>query len=76
MAFARGTPALLAELETRLVALEAAAPKSAFLSGSGAPAPGLGQNGDHYLNSDNGELSKKAAGAWAFLGQVWFDTTP
>lgn len=73
MAFARGLPALLAELEARLAALAA---RPAFYSASGAPAPGLGLDGDHYLNSDNGELHKKVSGAWDFLGQVWFDTTP
>ena len=75
MAFARGMAAFLGELELRLAALEAAAGRPAFHSGSGAPAASIGLNGDHYLNADNGELFKKAAGAWAFLGQVWFDTS-
>ena len=76
MAFGRGLPASLNELEQRLADLAATvAGRPAFLSDVGTPAPALGINGDHYLNSTNGELYQKVGGTWSFLGQVWFDTT-
>jgi hypothetical protein len=37
---------------------------STWYSGSGAPASGTGVNGDYYLNTANGDVYKKAAGAW------------
>lgn len=37
---------------------------SAFLSGSGVPAAGLGNNGDSYLNVTTGDVYTKSGGAW------------
>jgi hypothetical protein len=37
---------------------------TAFLSGSGVPAAGLGNNGDTYLDVSTGDLYKKTAGVW------------
>lgn len=36
-----------------------------FLSGTGAPAPGLGKDGDQYLENVSGDVYKKAAGVWS-----------
>lgn len=33
--------------------------------GEGAPAPGLGANGDLYLRGSNGDVYKKSGGSWA-----------
>lgn len=40
------------------------APGSVWYSGVGAPAGGLGVNGDFYLNTANGDVYQKVAGAW------------
>lgn len=38
---------------------------SAWRQGEGAPASGLGSNGDYYLNTTNGDIyGPKTAGAW------------
>ncbi|MEI6558285.1 MAG: hypothetical protein WCO00_07730 [Rhodospirillaceae bacterium] len=37
---------------------------SAWHEGSGAPASGLGGNGDYYLNISTGDVYTKAAGSW------------
>lgn len=39
-----------------------------FLSGTGVPAAGLGQDGYGYLNRSNGDIYAKAAGAWTLTG--------
>lgn len=41
---------------------------SAWYTGSGAPAGGLGVNGDFYLDGDTGDVYSKAAGAWSITG--------
>lgn len=41
-----------------------------FLDGAGAPAGGLGANGDHYLNVTNGDVYLKTAGVWAVVGNI------
>lgn len=38
-----------------------------WLTGSGAPAAGSGNNGDFYLNTSDGAVYAKAAGAWAAI---------
>lgn len=38
---------------------------STWYSGSGAPAVGLGTNGDFYLNSSKGDVYTKSGGVWA-----------
>lgn len=75
MPFGRGLPFVLAEIEQRFTALESALDRSEFLSGPTGPIPALGRDGDHYLDTVVGELSRKVAGQWLFLGQVAFDTT-
>ena len=42
----------------------AGAAGSAWYSGSGVPSAGSGVNGDYYLNTANGDVYAKAAGAW------------
>jgi hypothetical protein len=42
----------------------AGAPGSVWYEGSGAPSSGTGVNGDYYLNTTNGDVYTKAAGAW------------
>lgn len=43
---------------------------SVWYNGTGAPAGGLGQNGDYYINNTNGEYYYKSAGAWGSLGTL------
>lgn len=43
---------------------------SIWYNGAGAPAPGLGNNGDYYLNSTNGDVYTKAAGAWGIVANI------
>ena len=38
-----------------------------WLSGSGAPASGLGLDGDFYLRTDDESVYKKASGSWSVL---------
>jgi len=38
-----------------------------FLSGAVAPTADKGVDGDVYLNTSNGDLHKKASGAWTLL---------
>lgn len=38
--------------------------------GSGAPSAGLGQNGDQYIDSDNGDIYTKSAGTWNLQGNL------
>lgn len=44
----------------------AGAPGSVIYSGLGAPGAGTGTDGDWYLNSGNGDVYRKLAGAWVF----------
>ena len=39
-------------------------------SGAGAPAAGLGADGDVYIDSTNGDLYTKSAGAWTKTGSL------
>lgn len=41
-----------------------------ILVGSGAPGAGLGNNGDQYLDSDNGDIYTKVAGTWNLQGNM------
>ncbi|AKQ08547.1 hypothetical protein PQE66_gp249 [Bacillus phage PBC2] len=41
-----------------------------FLSGSVAPTADKGVNGDVYLNTSNGNLHRKDAGAWVLLMNI------
>lgn len=49
----------------RNISVSAAAPY--LLTGAGAPAVGLGVDGDYYMNTTNGRFYQRAAGAWASL---------
>lgn len=55
-------------------ALAAAMPKN--LAGDGAPLAGLGNDGDSYVNLDNGDTYLKAAGAWTLQGNIAGPTGP
>ena len=48
----------------------AGSPGSVWYSGAGAPAVGLGINGDYYLNTSNGDVYAKAGGAWGLDGNI------
>ncbi len=41
-----------------------------WFDGSGAPAGGLGNDDDYYLNTDNGDVYQKAAGVWGIVGNI------
>lgn len=41
-----------------------------FLTDSGAPAPEVGVDGDHYRNTDNDDIYFKAASIWALVGNM------
>jgi hypothetical protein len=43
---------------------------ASWYDGSGAPSSGLGDNGDYYLNTANGDVYAKSAGAWAVVGNI------
>lgn len=38
--------------------------------GAGAPSSGLGVNGDQYIDTDNGDIYTKVAGAWSLQGNI------
>jgi len=46
------------------------APGSVWYSGTGAPAGGLGINGDFYLNDANGDVYSKSAGSWSVVDNL------
>lgn len=48
----------------------AGAAGSKWYTGAGAPAAGLGSDGDYYLNQTTGDYSSKAAGAWTVQGNL------
>jgi len=56
-----------AALFAATICLTTPAIAGSFLTGSGAPAVGLGANDDVYLRTDNGTLYKKSAGTWSTL---------
>lgn len=39
-------------------------------TGAGAPSPTLGDDGDVYVNTTNGDLYERAAGVWAVSGNI------
>lgn len=39
-------------------------------SGAGAPAGGLGEDGDYYLNTSNGDIYARVAGSWGLIGNL------
>jgi hypothetical protein len=41
---------------------------ASFLSGSGSPSSGLGQNGDSYVDTASGTVYKKSGGSWSSTG--------
>jgi hypothetical protein len=43
---------------------------SAWYDGAGAPAGGLGDNGDYYLRTSNGDVYTKAGGVWSVTGNI------
>ena len=50
---------------------------STWYNGSGAPAAGLGVNGDYYLNIQSDDVYTKSGGAWTITanirGSVWYN---
>jgi hypothetical protein len=38
---------------------------SVWFNGAGAPSDAVGANGDFYLNTTTGDVSKKVGGTWA-----------
>lgn len=52
------------------VRLVLGADTSVVLFGTGAPAGGLGANGDAYLNTATGDYYSKASGAWTLQGTI------
>lgn len=38
--------------------------------GAGAPAPGLGVDGDQYIDTDNGDIYTKISGTWQLQGNI------
>lgn len=43
---------------------------SVWYDGAGAPSGGLGENGDYYLRTSNGDVYTKAGGAWSVTGNI------
>lgn len=43
---------------------------SEWFNGAGAPAPTLGATNDYYINTDNGDLYKKAGGVWGVIANI------
>lgn len=43
---------------------------STWYDGAGAPAGGLGADGDYYLRTSNGNVYTKAGGAWTVVGNI------
>lgn len=48
----------------------AGAPGAVWRTGSGAPANGLGVNGDFYLDVDTGDVYEKAAGVYSIVANI------
>lgn len=46
------------------------APGSVWINGTGAPAVGLGVNGDYYLDTATGNTYTKVSGAWTLIGNI------
>jgi hypothetical protein len=43
---------------------------AAWMSGTAAPAAGIGKDGDYYLNTVTGDVSEKASGAWIVVTNI------
>jgi hypothetical protein len=43
---------------------------TAWYDGAGAPSGGLGEDGDYYLRTSNGDVYAKASGAWGVVGNI------
>ena len=43
---------------------------AAWMSGTAAPAAGIGKDGDYYLNMVTGDVSEKASGAWIVVTNI------
>lgn len=43
---------------------------SEWFNGTGAPAPSLGAVNDFYINTNNGDLYKKAGGTWGVIANI------
>jgi len=43
---------------------------AAWFDGAGTPSSGLGNNGDYYLNTTNGDIYEKAGGTWTLVGNI------
>ena len=53
------------------VTLSATGPTGAsFLTGSGVPSSGTGQDGDSYLDTDSGDIYFKGSGSWSLTGNL------
>lgn len=50
--------------------VDAGATASQWHDGSGAPAGALGDDGDYYLNNDNGDVYNKTSGSWAVVANI------
>jgi hypothetical protein len=48
----------------------AGAPGSVWYTGAGAPAGGLGVNGDYYLRGSNSDVYQKTGGAWSVVANI------
>lgn len=49
---------------------------SSIHAGSDVPASGIGNDGDLYLRTSNGDLYTKTAGAWTITGNLQGPTGP
>lgn len=65
-----GAYAVVANIEGPAGAAGSGAPGSTWRNGSGAPANGLGINGDYYLNNDTGDVYAKAAGVYNVVTNI------
>jgi hypothetical protein len=43
---------------------------SVIFNGAGAPAPGLGAEGDYYINTSNGDFYTKTGGVWQVIASI------
>lgn len=43
---------------------------SIWYDGAGIPSVGLGNNGDYYLNNNNGDVYNKIAGTWTYVTNI------
>ncbi|MDX1814228.1 MAG: hypothetical protein R3319_05505, partial [Candidatus Bathyarchaeia archaeon] len=43
---------------------------SVWWSGTGAPSPSLGEDGDYYLNLDNGDVYNKVSDSWTWAANI------